>query len=126
MQIYWYTKFCTTQEGFKKHAITTSASTGFAVIFSFQNTSVNFLHVVLNQPGIFTKKGENPVPTANLAIATSWFDNNSPIIPYNYRLMVYLKQQVKVDLCILLAKRIVGTDPSKLGDPSLIVFKGNT
>ena len=56
VQIYWYTKFCTTQEGFKKHAITTSASTGFAVIFSFQNTSVNFLHVVLNQPGIFTKR----------------------------------------------------------------------
>ena len=33
-----------------------SGLTGFVGTFSFQNRSVNFLHVVLNQPGIFTKK----------------------------------------------------------------------
>ena len=33
-----------------------------------QNTSVNLLHVVLNQPGIFTKKRENLVPTPSLAL----------------------------------------------------------
>ncbi len=69
-----------------------SASTGFAGIFFFQNTTVNFLHVVLNQPGIFTKKKEN---SFGLALATSCFDNNYPIIPSNYWLMVNLKQPAK-------------------------------
>ena len=82
----------TISEGRNCFASARSASTGFAGIFFFQNTTVNFLHVVLNQPGIFTKKKEN---SFGLALATSCFDNNYPIIPSNYWLMVNLKQPAK-------------------------------